>query len=256
MIIDAHAHLGDVSAFMVPDISLEAMLSLMDHVGIDLSVQSHAAGLMECFEEAYKASEAAYEQSGARLPYYLTYHPRYAEDSLVWINKALERPGFVGVKIHPGQHQTFPEAPAYQQVWELAAEQGFPLLTHSWVVSDYNPTQRFATVEHYEHCVKRFPQVNLILGHAGGRYEGHLATAHLVQKHPNVYVDISGDVYAFRFIEWLVGQIGAERILFGSDLNWIDPRTTIGRVLDADISLEEKRLILGENARQLLRLGD
>jgi len=256
MIIDAHTHLGDISGFMVPDLSIEAMLALMDHMGIDLAVQAHAAGLTECFEEAYEASEAAYERSGGRLPYYLTYHPRYVEDSLVWINKALERPGFVGVKIHPGWHQTFPEDRAYQQVWELVAEHGFPLLAHSWVVSDYNPTQRFATVEHYEHFVKRFPEVNLILGHAGGRYEGHLAAAHLVQNYPNVYVDISCDVCPFRFIEWIVGQIGAGRILFGSDMNWNEPRTIIGRILDADISLEEKRLILGENARRLFRLGE
>ena len=255
MIIDAHVHLGDVAFFRVPDASLEAMLSLMDSLGINLAISMHGAGLMECFEEAYKASETAYRRSGGRFPYCLTYHPLYAEDSLGWIQKALGHPGLVGIKIHPGQHQVFPDDPRYEPVWRFAAEHQLPIVTHSWALSDYNPTQRFATPEHFESCVSQYPQVNLILGHAGGRYEGHRTAASLARRYPNVYLDLSGDVYSFGFIEWLVAQVGADRILFGSDAVWIDPRTHLARILDADISLTEKRLILGENAARLFRLG-
>jgi len=256
MIIDAHAHLGPSTAFRVVDTGVQALLSVMDALGIDLAISMHTAGIAECFEEAYQASEAAYAQSGGRLPYALVYHPLYVEDSLGWIMKGLERPGCVGIKIHPGQHQVYPEDARYERVWHLAAERNLPIITHSWAVSDYNPTQKFATPEHFEYYVARFSQVNLILGHAGGRYEGHLAAARLAQRYPNVYLDLSGDVYSFGFIEWLVAQVGAERILFGTDVNWIDPRTHLGRILDAEITLEEKRLILGENARRLFGLRE
>jgi len=44
-------------------------------------------------------------------------------------------------------------------------------------------------------------------------------------------------------------------VLFGTDANWIGPRTQLGRVLDAELTLQEKRLILGDNACRLYGLG-
>jgi predicted TIM-barrel fold metal-dependent hydrolase len=254
MIVDAHTHLGSVAGFYAPDCGPEALLSLMDALGIDVAVQIEHGGLFECFEEAYAASRATYEASGGRLRYALVYHPRYASESLGFLRRGLAGRGAVAIKIHPGQHQVFPEDPSYEPAWQLAAELGVPLVTHSWALSDYNPTQRFATPEHFEHYVARYPQVNLILGHAGGRYEGHLVAVDLAQRYPNVYLDLSGDVYSFRLIEWLVEQAGADRLLFGSDAIWMDPRTTLGRILDADITPAEKAMILGGNACRLFRL--
>ncbi len=95
----------------------------------------------------------------------------------------------------------------------------------------------------------------MILGHAGGRYEGHRAAAKLARSYPNVYMDLSGDSYSFGLVEWLVEQAGADRILFGSDLFMIDARTVMGRVLDADISSAAKALILGENAVRIFGLS-
>jgi uncharacterized protein len=261
MIVDAHVHLGQVTSFYVPDAGLDALLALMDTLGIDKAISMHTAGIMECFEEAYAASERDFVRSQGRVPYCLTYHPLYPADSLACIRQALAiggspRPGCVGIKIHPGQHQVFPEDPRYEAIWKLADEHGLPMITHSWALSDYNPTQRFATPEHFEHYVARFPQVKLILGHAGGRYEGHVAAAQLARRYPNVYLDLSGDVYSFGFVEWLVAQVGAERILFGTDVDWIDPRTHLARVLDADITLAQKAAILGANACRLFKLTD
>lgn len=255
MIIDAHIHLGGLAGFHVPDASAAAALALMDRLGIDMAINMPNAGLMECFEVAYASACAAYQESAGRLPFALTYHPRYPEDSLAAIEASLAGPGAVAIKIHPGQHQTYPNDPAYDVVWRLAAERSLPIITHSWALSDYNPTQRFAVPELYEPRIARFPQVNLVLGHSGGRYEGHLAAAALAQRYANVYLDLSGDVYSFGFIEWLTGQVGAERILFGTDLDWIDPRTHLGRVLDADISAHDKELILGANACRLFGLS-
>jgi len=256
MIVDSHTHLGKVAGLMLPaGATVAGMLALMDHLGIDLAVQMHHAGLFECFEEAYAASLAAYESSSGRLLYALIYNPRYGDESLALIRRSFDAPGAVAIKIHPGQHLLFPEDPSYEPIWQLAAEKGVPIITHSWALSDYNPTQRFATPEHFEHYLSRYPGVNLVMGHAGGRYEGHLAAAELARRYPNAYLDLSGDVYGFGLIEWLVGQVGAERLLFGSDAVWMDPRTTIGRILDAEIGTAAKALILGDNACRLFRLG-
>jgi uncharacterized protein len=255
MIVDTHLHLGKMAEYYTPDAGTDGVLSLMDHLGIDVAVQMHIASIMECFEEAHTESVLAYETSGGRLPYALTYHPRYPADSLALLRRSLDEPGGIAIKIHPAQHQVLADDPSYEAAWALAAERGVPIIAHSWALSDYNPTQRFATPEHFERFAGAYPQVNLILGHAGGRYEGHLAAVDLARRCPNVYLDLSGDSYSFGFVEWLVREAGAERILFGSDVTMFDPRVHLGRVLDADIPTESKALILGGNACRLFRLG-
>ena len=47
---------------------------------------------------------------------------------------------------------------------------------------------------------------------------------------------------------------GAARVLFGSDIPLMDPRPQLGKILTADISHDDKRQILGDNARRLLHL--
>ncbi len=253
MIVDTHTHLGEIVSFRSLDTTVETMLSVMDHLGIDMAIEMHMAGLGP-LEVAYEMSEAAFELSGGRLPYAMIYNPLYMDESLAWVRKSLDRPGAVGIKIHPSLNRTYPEDPRYEPIWELAADRGVPIITHSWAVSDYNPVQKYATPDHFGHYVARYPQVNLVLGHAGGLYAGNLAAADLARRYHNVYMDLSGDAYSFGLIEWLVDQVGAARLLFGSDVNWIDQRTHLGRVLDADITLEQKQLILGENAQRLFDL--
>ena len=254
MIVDAHSHLGELARFRAPDTTVHGMLSLMDHLAIDVAINIHAAGIMGYYEEAYEQSVKAYEQSEHRLPFCLAYSPVYSQDSLTVITTAANHPGFVGVKIHPVVELVMPDDPAYDPAWQFAAQRRLPIVTHSWAAVDYNPSQRFAVASDFDAYVARYPEVNLILGHAGGRYTGHVAAADLARKYPNVYLDLSGDVYSFGLIEWLVANVGADRVLFGTDMNWIDPRTILGRVLDAGISLEAKKMILGDNACRLFRL--
>ncbi|MDH7485825.1 MAG: amidohydrolase family protein [Anaerolineae bacterium] len=205
-------------------------------------------------DEGYDKAVAAYQSSGGRILSCAFYNPHYPQEDLEWVRRCLDHEAFVGIKIHPPLVECYGHDERWEPIWRLASELGVPIVTHSWWVSDYNPVQRYATPDQFEGYVRAFPDVNLILGHAGGRYEGHRAAARLARSYPNVYMDLSGDSYSFGLVEWLVGQVGAERILFGSDLTMIDGRTTMGRVLDADVSAAAKALILGENAGRVFGL--
>lgn len=52
----------------------------------------------------------------------------------------------------------------------------------------------------------------------------------------------------------LVKEIGSKRVLFGTDMPFLDPRPALGRVAMADISDEEKKDIFGLNMKYLLNL--
>jgi predicted TIM-barrel fold metal-dependent hydrolase len=78
-----------------------------------------------------------------------------------------------------------------------------------------------------------------------------VAAADLARRYPNVLLDTAGDCYTLGLIEYLVHQAGADKVLFGSDLTWIDPRTQLGMLLDADVPTEAKQKILGANAAKV-----
>lgn len=54
--------------------------------------------------------------------------------------------------------------------------------------------------------------------------------------------------------EDLIRTIGSERILFSSDYPWINPARDIERINGLNISDNNKKLILDENAAKLFKL--
>jgi predicted TIM-barrel fold metal-dependent hydrolase len=253
MIIDAHCHLGAWHQFHIPDASLATLLATMDRLGIERAISAPMASLVGEPEMGLDEGLAAYRESGGRILLYTVFDPRRA-DSLALVRRSLGEPAVVGIKIHPAQHGCPADDPRWRPVWELAAEARVPILTHSWCISDYNPAQKHAQPALFARWVREFPQVALILGHAGGRYEGHRAATDLARECPNVYLDLAGDIYGLGLVEYLVAQVGGERILFGSDLTWIDPRTQLGMILDAEIAAADKARILRDNAVKLFGL--
>ena len=254
MIVDSHLHLGTTMAAPRLDKSMEATLSLMDHMGVDMAIQASSALMHGQLERGYQKCLKDYQESGGRFLSYAYFDPHDPEAHLQSVRACLDEEPFVGIKIHPAKARCFPDDKLWDVIWRCASQRNVPILTHSWWTSSYNPTQQYATPDRFERYVSEYPDVQLILGHAGGRYEGHRAAVALMNAHPNVWVDLSGDLYAFGQVEWFVAQVGAERILFGTDITFLDGRTVLGHILDADISRQEKGLILGENAAHLFRL--
>jgi len=72
------------------------------------------------------------------------------------------------------------------------------------------------------------------------------------QTHPNVYLEPCPTLRPPGFSEQLVGEAGANRVLYGSDIALMDPRAQLGKIITADISEDAKRLVCGGNAARLL----
>jgi predicted TIM-barrel fold metal-dependent hydrolase len=56
-------------------------------------------------------------------------------------------------------------------------------------------------------------------------------------------------------VEYLVREIGRERVLFGSDCVMRDAAPQLGWAAWARLPLEDKRLVLGGNIARLLGVG-
>ena len=133
-----------------------------------------------------------------------------------------------------------------------AGELGVPVLHHCWyktvglVYNESNPAD-------IAHLAARFPRVQIIMAHLTGCGCRGVAD---VRAYPNVYVDTSGSQPEHGIVEWAVAQLGAERVLFGSDAPGRDFSCQLGRVLGADLSTRQRQLVLGGNACRLLRLEE
>ena len=253
MIIDAHCHLGRSPQFHFPDVTVGRMLGLMDRLGIDRAVCCHLGMLQGAWDLGYRESLEAFHETSGRIVFLAAFDPSDVK-SLQRVEGCLDREEFVGVKIHPSIHGCPADNERYDPIWQVAARRQVPLLTHSWDVSEQNPVQKLSFPSRFETYVARYPEVKLILGHSGGRYLGHIAAAEMAGRYPNVLLDTSGDCYTLGLIEYLAEQAGPDKLMFGSDMTWIDPRTQLGMILDADVTADAKQKILGDNAARVFNL--
>jgi hypothetical protein len=182
------------------------------------------------------------------------YNPRHAERSLRALAAALSLSGFRGIKIHPSFHGTPAEHPSYEAVWAFAQEHDLPIMSHSWSVSSYNPSQALSTPERFEVWLRKYPRVRFVLGHAGGRGTGRFEAVRMARDYPLVYIDLAGDIFCHELVERLCRDVPSEKIMFGSDWPWLDQRSHLARVYLAGIDDAVKRAILRDNAMAVYRL--
>lgn len=135
-------------------------------------------------------------------------------------------------------------------VMEGARRHNLPVLHHAWYKATgyvYNES----TPADVRDLALRFPDVPIIMAHLNGcGVRGVLDIKDL----PNVYIDTSGSQPDVGFTEFAVAQLGAERILFGSDAPIRDYAVQLTKVTGAKISEAARQQILGQNAARLLKL--
>jgi predicted TIM-barrel fold metal-dependent hydrolase len=100
---------------------------------------------------------------------------------------------------------------------------------------------------------RAFPGLKFILAHANFP-DGAEGPARAVRDCPNVWVEPCSSAATRGKVEGLVRAVGADRVLFGSDLMLIAPELTIGLIQDSTLSEEEKRKVFYTNAKALFGL--
>jgi predicted TIM-barrel fold metal-dependent hydrolase len=135
----------------------------------------------------------------------------------------------------------------WDPIYEFASERNLAVIAHTGPGHESEPDK-------FGEAAGRFPEANFVAGHAG-IYEPYRSQAiDAAQRFPNYYLETCSTYREPGVIEELVEKAGADRVLYGSDIPLMDPRAQIGKVITADISDEAKRLVLGDNARRLLKL--
>ena len=73
---------------------------------------------------------------------------------------------------------------------------------------------------------------------------------------PIIYLDTASSQIDKGYVEAAVRGVGAERVVFGTDMPLLDPFFGMAKVTDVDLMKEQKELILGKNIQNLLGMDN
>ena len=129
-------------------------------------------------------------------------------------------------------------------ILELAGQYGMVVSFHSM-----DDTQM-------DEMVKRHKNTTFVAAHP---LEKPTLLRHIerMKKNENYYLDLSGTgLFRFGMLRRLIDEVGAERVLFGSDYPICSPAMYVGAVvLDETLTEREKTLILSGNAKRILGIS-
>ncbi|MGH3469374.1 MAG: amidohydrolase family protein [Thermocrispum sp.] len=248
LVVDAHCHLGYFRNFHIPDNDSGGVVAVFDQLGIDAGVVAAHAGISSDFRRGNDEVAEAADRHPGRIFGYCCINPNYPDDVAAELERCFDHPSFRGIKLHPELHDDYPlDGPGYRRVWDFAADRKVPVLVHSYFGGD--------SLDVIAATAQRYQGATLVLGH-GGLDLGVPDVVRLVRRLPNVVLDLTGPASWDGLVEYLVSEVGAERLVFGSDIPFVNPAVQLGGCAYARIDADDRRQILGDNAAQLFGLWD
>ncbi len=244
MIFDSHTHLESVPLWNM-EYTAEDVIALMDRYGIEKAAVSGISDMPGVHDEGLEDLYEATKKYPGRFYPYVRLNPNYVDRALEIMDKAVKEYGFVGVKLHPVCYCMLPWKAPTLRILERAAEYDIPVLFHC---SD----EPFCYPLEIAEAAARCPETKIIMAHMGGFY--HFEDAlRACEKHPNLYIDTSETMYPEKIAE-AVRRIGAERILFGSDLPADNPAVEIEKIKSLRLPKEDEDRIFYKNIAGLLKV--
>ncbi|MAE67773.1 MAG: hypothetical protein CMJ18_26255 [Phycisphaeraceae bacterium] len=256
--IDVHGHYGPYWRHECPELSnrfysgdAETIVRRATAVNVEWTVVSPLLGLLPRGE----ADAAVGNEEAARVV-------AETDGLLQWVivdptrpktyeqaEAMLRLPKCVGIKVHPEEH-VYPIREHGRAVFEFAARHDAVVLIHSGhehsLPADIVP------------FVNDHPNVRLILAHIGcsSDFDRTLQVRGVqASRHGNVFADTSSMMSTTpEMIEWAVDEIGADRVLFGTDTPIYFTAMQRARIDHAELGDDVKKMILRDNAAALLGL--
>jgi predicted TIM-barrel fold metal-dependent hydrolase len=153
-----------------------------------------------------------------------------------------------GIKLHPDFQKFYIDDPMMDIVY-AKAEGNLPILFHIGDLnSDFSSPKRLAKV------IDKYPGLTVIVAHLGGYSAWDNGLKYLAGR--NVYVDTSSSLWFIKpeMALQIIHTFGVEHVLFGTDYPLMRHKSELKAFNSIGLTDEEKKLILFENAKKLLKL--
>jgi predicted TIM-barrel fold metal-dependent hydrolase len=170
---------------------------------------------------------------------------KHPDASLRELDRCVKDGPMVGVKLWVARRCHEAEIdPVVERATELKA----PILQHTWMKATGNLSGESSPID-LAALAKRHPKGAFICGHSGGDWALGLRA---IRNCPNVVTETGGSDPTTGFVEMAVRELGAERVLYGSDAGGRSFASQIAKVEGADVPDAAKRLVFKENLKRLL----
>ena len=178
----------------------------------------------------------------------------HVQASLEEIDRCIRDGPMVGIKLWVSMRMN---NPAVMPILERAADLKAVIFQHTWMKVGGDPPRRGGgslpggtRPTDIAEVARRMPEVPLVCGHAGGDWE---PTIRAVRDTPNVSLGTSGNDPTAGLVEMAVRELGADRVIYGSDAGGRGFASQLAKVHAAHVPEQAKRLILGANLRRMMR---
>jgi uncharacterized protein len=247
---DLHCHLSGVPG-NTPEGRLEKLLEYADRMGIArLCVFMGMQWSHDPSPEKMRQENDEVLQAIGRFPErafgFVYLNPKHTQASLDELNRCVRDGPMVGVKLWVAQRCN---SPALDPIIERATQLKAIVFQHTWLKITGNLPGESTPMDLAE-LAARHPNATLICGHSGGDWEQGLRT---IRPHPHVYADLAGGDPTAGVTEMAVRELGARRVVYGSDVGGRSFASQLAKVAGADVPESARRQILGENLQRLLQ---
>ncbi|MFQ6038413.1 MAG: amidohydrolase family protein [Candidatus Aminicenantales bacterium] len=170
--------------------------------------------------------------------------------------KRLIREGVRGVKLYPSYNRFFPDDSRLYPLYEVARDEGIPVLIHTGSSVFEGALVKYANPLHLDEVARRFPGLILVMAHSG-RGLWYREAAFLARLHEHLYCEISG-LPPKKLLEYFPDlERNADKFLFGSDWPGIQSiASNIQDIKSLPIRTESIEKILYRNAARILGLPE
>ena len=164
----------------------------------------------------------------------------------------LKQNGIRGIKIHPDYMEYEIDSPAFDEIFDVAAELGMFIVTHAGF-DVCSPEKIWASPDRIVRRIARSPKTDLVCAHFGG----NMLWDEVIEKlcGDRIYIDTSlctvSKLPRDKAVK-LLTKHSPDKILFGSDCPWCSSRETFEYVDSLQLSDDLKEKIYYKNAEKLI----
>jgi predicted TIM-barrel fold metal-dependent hydrolase len=245
---DAHVHLSGVAGTV--EQRVDGLLEYAGRMGIERLVLFMGTAFVSAPSPAELRKEndevlRAIAHAPDRILGMVYVNPKQIQGSLAEMDRCVREGPMVGVKLWIALECRRPEL---DPIVRRAVELKVPLLQHAYDrVAGNMPGE--SGCSDVAILAARHPDASFICSHTGNDWERGIRTIRALK---NVWAEVCGSDPTAGFVEMAVRELGAERVIFGSDAGGRSFASQLAKVYSARLPEAEQRLILGGNLRRLL----
>ncbi len=187
----------------------------------------------------------AIEHAPERVFGFVYLNPQYPVECLRELDRCVMNGPMIGVKLWMSMRCNHRNLDA---IVRRATSLGVPILQHVYQRTTKNKDGESSPAD-LSVLANRHPEAVFIAAHTGNDWEKGIRE---IRANANVFCEICGSDPTSGMVEMAVRELGADRVLYGSDIPGRSFASQLAKVVGANITKESKRMILIENTKLLL----